>query len=187
MTDEDVDLIFKVVLVGDSGVGKSNILSRYLSDEFTLDSKSTVGVEFGAKKLKVNNMTVKAQIWDTAGQERYKSITNAYYKGAKGALLVYDVTNKETFTNTSKWISELKLNGDKDVTIILIGNKCDLENERQVSKEEGNTHADFFSIIIKVNNITLELAFLETSALKSINIDEAFKLMVEGILIFLCL
>jgi len=146
MSDEDVDMIFKVVLVGDSGVGKSNILSRYLTDEFNLDSKSTVGVEFGAKKIKVNNMTIKAQIWDTAGQERYKSITNAYYKGAKGALLVYDITNKESFTNTTKWISELKLNGDKDVTIILIGNKCDLEDKREVPKEEGNSQADFYSI-----------------------------------------
>ncbi len=144
-SDDDVDMIFKVVLVGDSGVGKSNILSRYLTDEFTLDSKSTVGVEFGAKKIKVNNMTVKAQIWDTAGQERYKSITNAYYKGAKGALLVYDITSKESFENTTKWISELKLNGDKDVTIILIGNKCDLEHLRQVSREEGNTQANFYS------------------------------------------
>ena len=142
MSDEDVDMIFKVVLVGDSGVGKSNILSRYLTDEFTLDSKSTVGVEFGAKKIKVNNLTVKAQIWDTAGQERYKSITNAYYKGAKGALLVYDISNRESFNNTTKWISELKLNGDKDITIILIGNKCDLEQSRQVSIEEGNLQAE---------------------------------------------
>jgi len=146
MSEEDVDMVFKVVLVGDSGVGKSNILSRYLTDEFTIDSKSTVGVEFGAKKLKVNNLTVKAQIWDTAGQERYKSITNAYYKGAKGALLVYDITNKESFTNTTRWISELKLNGDKDVTIILIGNKCDLEDKRQVTKDEGNNQAESYSI-----------------------------------------
>jgi len=146
MSEEDVDIAFKVVLVGDSGVGKSNILSRYLTDEFIFDSKSTVGVEFGAKKLKVNNLTVKALIWDTAGQERYKSITNAYYKGAKGALLVYDITNKESFTNTTRWISELKLNGDKDVTIILVGNKCDLEDKRQVTKDEGNNQAESFSI-----------------------------------------
>ena len=91
MGEEDYDMIFKVVLLGDSGVGKSNILSRYLKNEFSYDTKTTVGVEFGAKSIEIEDFKIKAQIWDTAGQERYKSITNAYYKGAKGALLVYDI------------------------------------------------------------------------------------------------
>jgi small GTP-binding protein len=140
-SEDDYDLIFKVVLIGDSGVGKSNILSRYLKDEFNLHTKTTVGVEFGTKKIEVDGMKIKAQIWDTAGQERYKSITNAYYKGSKGALLVYDITKKESFDNIEKWLQEFKRNCEPDITIILIGNKCDLQNERVVSREEGQTQA----------------------------------------------
>ena len=139
--DDDYDMIFKVVLIGDSGVGKSNILSRYLKDEFSIETKTTVGVEFGAKRIEINGTKIKAQIWDTAGQERYKSITNAYYKGSKGALVVYDITRKESFNNIDKWISELKKNADIDVSIVMIGNKCDLENDRQVTKEEAQDKA----------------------------------------------
>jgi small GTP-binding protein len=144
--EEEYDMIFKVVLIGDSGVGKSNIMSRYLKDEFSIETKTTVGVEFGAKKIELNGNNIKAQIWDTAGQERYKSITNAYYKGSKGALLVYDITKKESFDNIDRWISELKNNGDPEVTIILIGNKSDLDSERQVSKEEGQTKSKQYGI-----------------------------------------
>ena len=96
------DMIFKIVLIGDTSVGKTNILSKYLTDEFDPESKATVGVEFGTKNFKIENNIVKVQIWDTAGQERYRSITNAYYKGAKGALLVYDITNKKSFDNLDK-------------------------------------------------------------------------------------
>ncbi len=139
--DEDYDLIFKVVLIGDSSVGKSNILSRYLHDKFNVNTKTTVGVEFGWKKIEVDGMKIKAQIWDTAGQERYKSITNAYYKGAKGALLVYDISNKDSFDNVDKWLSEFKKYSDKDYTILLVGNKNDLKDERAVSLEEGQKKA----------------------------------------------
>jgi small GTP-binding protein len=139
--EDDYDLIFKVVLIGDSGVGKSNILSRYLKNEFSIETKTTVGVEFGAKKIEIEGIKIKAQIWDTAGQERYKSITNAYYKGSKGALVVYDITKKETFDNIDRWITELKKNAEPDVTIILIGNKCDLNEERQIPIEEGQNKA----------------------------------------------
>ena len=122
-------------------------MSRYLKDEFSIETKTTVGVEFGAKKLELNGLSVKAQIWDTAGQERYKSITNAYYKGAKGSLLVFDITRKESFDNVDRWIAELKNNGDSDVTIVLIGNKCDLEHERQVTKEMAQEKAKQYSYI----------------------------------------
>lgn len=148
MSEEDYDMIFKVVLIGDTGVGKTNLLSRYLKNEFSFDSKTTVGVEFGSKRFEIDGYKIKGQIWDTAGQERFRSITNAYYKGAKGALLVYDVTRRETFENISKWVPELKQTGDKDVTIILVGNKSDLENERQVSTEEGNKKAELYRIIL---------------------------------------
>lgn len=146
MSEDDYDMIFKVVLIGDSGVGKTNLLSRYLKNEFSFDSKTTVGVEFGAKRLEIDGVKIKAQIWDTAGQERFRSITNAYYKGAKGALLVYDCTRRDTFENINKWVPELKQSGDKDVTIILVGNKIDLESERQVSTEDGQKKAQLYSI-----------------------------------------
>jgi Ras-related protein Rab-11A len=166
----DYDMIFKIVIIGDSGVGKSNLLSRYLKNEFSLDTKSTVGVEFATQKLEIQNFKVKVQIWDTAGQERYKSITNAYYKGAKGALLVYDITKKETFENIDKWIFELKRNGDEDLTLVLIGNKCDLESQREVCKSIGNDKAMLYNC-----------AFIETSALSAENVNKAFTLMINEI------
>lgn len=144
--EEEYDMIFKVVLIGDSGVGKSNIMSRYLKDEFSIETKTTVGVEFGAKKIELSGSNIKAQIWDTAGQERYKSITNAYYKGSRGALLVYDITRRDSFLNVDRWISELRTNGDPDVTIILIGNKSDLDQDRQVPREEGQGKAKEYGI-----------------------------------------
>ena len=143
--EDDYDMIFKILLIGDSYVGKTNMLSRYLKNEFFPNSKATVGVEFGSKRFEIEEYVIKAQIWDTAGQERYKAITNAYYKGAKGALLVYDITRKETFESVDKWIPDLKKNGDEQVTIMLIGNKCDLESQRQVSREAGENKAKEFS------------------------------------------
>lgn len=149
-SSEDFDLLFKMIIIGDSGVGKTNILSRYTKNQFNTDFKPTIGVEFGAKKVEMYGIKVKNQIWDTAGQERYKSITNTYYKGAKGALVVYDISQKETFRNVKKWINELKMNGDQDVIIVLVGNKCDLEDCRQVSKEEGAELAEEQSKLIYV-------------------------------------
>lgn len=138
---EDFDILYKMIIIGDSGVGKTNILSRYTKNQFSFDFKSTVGVEFGAKKVEMYGIKIKNQIWDTAGQERYKSITNSYYKGAKGALVVYDITKRDTFQNVSKWINELRMNGDKDVIIVLVGNKCDSEDERVVTLEEASDFA----------------------------------------------
>lgn len=167
--EDDYDMIFKIVLTGDSGVGKSNILSRYIKNEFNLDTKSTVGVEFGAKRLKLKGMNVKAQIWDTAGQERYKSITNAYYKGSKGAIIVFDISRRETFINVDRWIGELKNNAESDASVLLVGNKCDLEHQRQVTKEEAKAKAEEYS-----------MAYMETSAMHSINIEKAFEFLIEG-------
>ena len=164
------DMIFKIVLIGDTSVGKTNILSKYLSDEFDPESKATVGVEFGTKNFKIENNIVKVQIWDTAGQERYRSITNAYYKGAKGSLLVYDITNRKSFDNLDKWISDLKTNGDSSLSIVLLGNKSDLENQRQISIEEGKNKAAFFNV-----------AFMETSALNGNNIEKAFDELISDV------
>jgi small GTP-binding protein len=133
--DEYYDLIFKTVIIGDSGVGKSNLLSRYLNNSFSTELKTTVGVEFGAKKLNIQGKMVKAQIWDTAGQERYRSITSAYYKGAKGGLLVFDLTNEESFNSIDKWLKELKQECESDLVIVLVGNKSDLTESRKVSFE----------------------------------------------------
>ena len=168
--DSEYDYLFKLILVGDSYVGKTNILSKYIKNEFNQNTKSTVGVEFGAKLLKIEDKIIKAQIWDTAGQERYKSITSAYYKGAKGAFIVYDITNRLTFESVDKWVQDLNLNSDKNITLLLIGNKMDLADKRVVSKEEGEEKAKSFG-----------LAFLETSALTGENIDKVFDYMLKEV------
>ena len=164
------DMIFKIVLIGDTSVGKTNILSKYLTDEFDAKSKATVSVEFSVKNFKIENNIVKVQIWDTAGEERYRSITNAYYKGAKGSLLVYDITNKKSFENVEKWISDLKANADEDISMILLGNKTDLEDKRVVTTEEGKNKAEFYN-----------LTFMETSALNGNNIQEAFNELIMDV------
>ena len=171
MGDEDnYEMMFKVVLVGDSFVGKTNIMSKYLKDEFHEDSKATVGVEFGSKQFTIEGHEIKAQIWDTAGQERYKAITSAYYKGAKGAFVVYDITRKSSFESIDKWVNDLTAAADKKITIVVIGNKSDLEDQRQIPKEKGEEKA-----------AKLEVAFLETSAFSGENLDKAFELMMNEI------
>ena len=170
MDDESYDLIFKLILIGDTGVGKSNILSRYINNEFSLATQPTVGVEFGSKIIKKDDKSIKLQIWDTAGQERYKSITNAYYKGSKGAFIVYDISRKTTFENVDKWIGELKDNASEDVHIMIVGNKSDLEDKREVNTEEVAKKAEQYKI-----------AFCETSALKGKNIEFAFESLVNEI------
>ena len=170
MEDENYEMMFKVVLVGDSFVGKTNIMSKYLKNEFHEDSKATVGVEFGSKQFKIEGHTIKAQIWDTAGQERYKAITSAYYKGAKGAFVVYDITRKGSFESIEKWVNDLTSTADKKLTIVVIGNKCDLEDQRQITKEQGEEKAN-----------KLQVAFLETSAFSGENLDKAFEMMMNEI------
>ena len=164
------DMIFKIVLIGDSSVGKTNMLSRYISNEYDPNSQSTIGVELSTKNYKFDNDEVKVQLWDTAGQEKYRSITSSYYKGAQGCLLVYDITRKATFENIDKWYSELKSGADNDINAILVGNKCDLENERQVTVEEAQKKAKLFN-----------MAFMETSALNGTNIEKAFNELVSSV------
>ncbi|KAL8158521.1 hypothetical protein V2J09_000058 [Rumex salicifolius] len=161
--DDDYDYLFKMVLIGDSGVGKSNLLSRFTRNEFSLESKSTIGVEFATRSIHVDDKVVKAQIWDTAGQERYRAITSAYYRGAVGALLVYDVTRQVTFENIERWLKELRDHTDSSIVIMLVGNKADLRHLRAVSTEDATTFAE--------NEKTF---FMETSALESLNVENAF-------------
>ena len=169
---KDYNYLFKVLILGDSFVGKTNMLKRFLNDEFDMNTKETVGVEFGSKNFILGEKKdiIKAQIWDTAGQERYRSVTKAYYKGAKGALLVYDITRKSTFENIDNWLIDLRTNADKDILILLIGNKSDLSDKREISEEEARTKAEQYNI-----------AFLETSAKSGDNIDKAFTQLIEQV------
>lgn len=170
MQGSDPDFLLKIVLIGDSGVGKTNLLSRFTRDQFNPDSKSTIGVEFATKTLEIEGKTVKAQIWDTAGQERYRAITSAYYRGAIGALLLYDVTAALTFNSLSKWLQELRENADSNIVVMLVGNKCDLQELRAVSTDEG---VDFS----KSEN----LLFIETSARDSTNVQESFTTLITEV------
>jgi len=117
--EDDYDYLFKVVLIGDTGVGKSNLLSRFTRNDFSMDSKSTIGVEFATRTIVVDTKVIKAQIWDTAGQEKYRAITSAYYRGAVGALLVYDITRTPTFEHLERWLTELLNNADKDISVMV--------------------------------------------------------------------
>ncbi|CAN6985527.1 unnamed protein product [Brassica oleracea var. botrytis] len=134
--EDDYDYLFKVVLTGDSGVGKSNLLSRFTRNDFSNDSRATIGVEFATRSIQCDDKIVKAQIWDTAGQERYRAITSAYYRGAVGALLVYDVTRHVTFENVERWLKELRDHTDANIVIMLVGNKADLRHLRAISTED---------------------------------------------------
>ncbi|KAI6023750.1 GTPase [Pisolithus microcarpus] len=162
----DYDYLFKVVLIGDSGVGKSgSVLSRFTRNQFNMDSKSTIGVEFATRSINVDGKLIKAQIWDTAGQERYRAITSAYYRGAVGALLVYDISKQATFANVTRWLKELRDHADSN-----IGNKSDLKHLRAVPTEEATNFA--------TQN---ELSFIETSALDASNVDSAFQTILTDI------
>jgi len=161
--DDEYDYLFKVVLIGDSGVGKSNLLSRFTRNEFNLESKSTIGVEFATRSIQVDGKTIKAQIWDTAGQERYRAITSAYYRGAVGALLVYDIAKHVTYENVERWLKELRDHADQNIVIMLVGNKSDLRHLRAVPTDEAKAYAEKNG-----------LSFIETSALDSTNVEAAF-------------
>ena len=167
---DNYEHLYKIIIIGDSGVGKSNILGRYLTNTFKQDTKSTVGVEFGSKKVTVNDVNIKLQIWDTAGQERYRAITSAYYKGSKGCFIVYDITSTQTFEDVEKWYEEINKSGDKGISIVLVGNKCDLEDERKVSVEMGEEKAR-----------NLNCPFFETSALNNTQIEKIFQVISEDI------
>lgn len=167
--DDEYDYLFKVVLIGDSGVGKSNLLSRFTRNEFCLESKSTIGVEFATRSIQVDGKTIKAQIWDTAGQERYRAITSAYYRGAVGALLVYDITKHVTYENVERWLKELRDHADSNIVIMLVGNKSDLRHLRAVPTDDAQSFAEKEG-----------LSFIETSALESTNVENAFhKILTE--------
>ncbi|CAH8384213.1 unnamed protein product [Eruca vesicaria subsp. sativa] len=168
--DKSEDYLFKIVLIGDSAVGKSNLLARFARDEFYPNSKSTIGVEFQTQKIDISGKEIKAQIWDTAGQERFRAVTSAYYRGAVGALLVYDISRKQTFHSIGRWLNELHTHSDMNVVTILVGNKSDLKDIREVPTAEGKALAE-----------AQGLFFMETSALDSSNVAAAFETVVKEI------
>jgi small GTP-binding protein len=165
------DHMFRYIIVGDTAVGKSCILLQFTDHSFKHQHELTIGVAFGGKNITIKDKTINIQIWDTAGQEAFQSITRSYYKGAIGALLVYDITSRLSFEHINKWLDEIKANSSKDICCILIGNKKDLEEQRQVTYEEGKNLAE-------KNN----LLFLETSAKTAENIQESFMISAEKIL-----
>jgi len=167
---EEYDYLFKVVLIGDSGVGKSNLLSRFTRNEFSLETKTTIGVEFATRSIQCEGKITKAQIWDTAGQERYRAITSAYYRAAVGALLVYAINSRNSFRNIERWLAELRENADRNIVIMLVGNKSDLKHLREVSTEEATEFAQKNGLL-----------FMETSALDGDKVEDAFQQLITTI------
>ena len=172
MGDENYDFIFKVLLLGNSDVGKSSLLLRYVDSVWSDTFVPTIGVDFKVKTIEIDGKKVKLQIWDTAGQERFRTVVSTYFRGAHGIFLIYDITNRDSFKNLENWLIEIEKNASENVLKILIGNKNDLEDERDISPDEGKAFANRNG-----------MQFIETSAKMNTNVNEAFetlgKLMIE--------
>lgn len=167
----DYDHLFKLVLIGDSGVGKSCLLLRFADDAFTESYITTIGVDFRFRTVKIDNKTVKLQIWDTAGQERFRTITSAYYRGADGIIMVYDVTSQESFDHVSDWLNEVNRYASEGTCKLLVGNKSDINDNKAVTYETAKAFAD-----------SLSIPFLETSAKNAQNVEEAFLTMASELI-----
>lgn len=165
------DYLFKLLLIGDSGVGKTCLLFRFSEDAFNTTFISTIGIDFKIRTIELNGKRIKLQIWDTAGQERFRTITTAYYRGAMGIMLVYDITSEKSFENIKNWIRNIEEHASSDVEKMILGNKCDMNDRRLVSKERGEKLA-----------IDYGIKFLETSAKTSINVEEAFFTLTRDIM-----
>ncbi|KAF9313067.1 GTP-binding protein of the rab [Podila horticola] len=164
------DYLFKLLLIGDSGVGKSCLLLRFADDTYTESYISTIGVDFKIRTIELEGKTVKLQIWDTAGQERFRTITSSYYRGAHGIIVVYDVTDQDTFANVKQWLSEIDRYASEGVNKLLVGNKSDLTNKKVVEYTVAKEFAD-----------QLTIPFLETSAKSATNVEQAFMTMAKQI------
>lgn len=170
MSKNQFDYLFKLLLIGDSDTGKSSILLQYSDGKFETNYITTIGIDFKMNYTTIDNKKIKTQIWDTAGQERFRTITTAYYRGAHGIVLVYDVTNKRTFDNVSNWMSHLTKHVQKDAIIFVVGNKCDDEDKRCVTYEEGLERATAY-----------DCKFFETSAKTGLNISSTFSELIYTI------
>jgi len=164
------DYLIKLLLIGDSGVGKSCLLLRFSDDSFTPSFITTIGIDFKIRTIDLEGKRIKLQIWDTAGQERFRTITTAYYRGAMGIMLVYDVTNEKSFENIKNWIRNIDEHASSDVEKMILGNKCDIVDKRVITKEQGEQLA-----------IEHKIKFMETSAKTSINVEEAFFMLARDI------
>jgi len=164
------DYLFKLLLIGDSGVGKSCLLLRFADDTYTESYISTIGVDFKIRTIELDGKTIKLQIWDTAGQERFRTITSSYYRGAHGIIVVYDVTDQESFNNVKQWLQEIDRYACENVNKLLVGNKCDLTNKKVVDYTSAKEYAD-----------QLGIPFLETSAKNATNVEQAFMTMAAEI------
>ncbi|KAJ4809984.1 Ras-related protein Rab-1A [Rhynchospora pubera] len=162
----EYDYLFKLLLIGDSSVGKSCLLLRFADDSYVDSYISTIGVDFKIRTVDLDGKTVKLQIWDTAGQERFRTITSSYYRGAHGIIIVYDVTEMESYNNVKQWLNEIDRYASDNVCKLLVGNKCDLVDSKVVATETAQAFAD-----------SLGIPFLETSAKESINVEKAFLTM----------
>nr|XP_014338544.1 PREDICTED: ras-related protein Rab-13 isoform X1 [Bos mutus] len=166
------DHLFKLLLIGDSGVGKTCLIIRFAEDNFNNTYISTIGIDFKIRTVDIEGKKIKLQVWDTAGQERFKTITTAYYRGAMGIILVYDITDEKSFENIQNWMKSIKENASAGVERLLLGNKCDMEAKRKVQKEQADKLAREHGI-----------RFFETSAKSSMNVDEAFSSLARDILL----
>ena len=168
MAEEDYDFIFKVLLLGNSDVGKSSLILRYVDQVWSDTFVPTIGVDFKVKTLELQNKQIKMQIWDTAGQERFRNVISSYFRGAHGILLIYDVTNRDSFKNLESWLIEIEKNASENVLKILIGNKNDLVDDKEIKTEEGQAFANRNG-----------MQFIETSAKENTNVTEAFECLVK--------
>jgi Ras-related protein Rab-1A len=166
----EYDYLFKLLLIGDSGVGKSCLLLRFADDTYTESYISTIGVDFKIRTIDLDAKTIKLQIWDTAGQERFRTITSSYYRGAHGIIVVYDTTDLESFNNVKQWLHEIDRYASENVNKLLVGNKSDLTSKRAVSFDQAKEFAD-----------SLGIEFIETSAKNSTNVEKAFMMMASQI------
>ncbi|CAG4931286.1 unnamed protein product [Parnassius apollo] len=165
----EYDYLFKLLLIGDSGVGKSCLLLRFADDTYTESYISTIGVDFKIRTVELDGKTIKLQIWDTAGQERFRTITSSYYRGAHGIIIVYDCTDQDSFSNVKQWLEEIDRYACDNVNKLLVGNKCDLTTKKVVDYTTANQYAE-----------QLGIPFLETSAKNSTNVEQADALSTPG-------
>jgi len=163
--DEVFDYLFKIVVVGDCGIGKTSLVQRFKSGMFTERYTNTIGVDFAMKTVLIDGKRIKLQIWDTAGQERFRTITQSYYRSANGVLLVYDITKRSSFLSLQKWVEEIRRYTANNVSWILIGNKCDFESLREVEQTEALAMAELVPEIVLV---------METSAKDNTNVEQSF-------------